>query len=137
MPPVGSVLETCLNVDDVDRSMEFYQRIFGFPKLSSDHRFCALNVSGRQVLLLFRKGATAEPVTIPGGRIPGHGASGQMHLAFTIDATDEEHWRHWLAQNDVAIESRVEWPRGGASLYFRDPDSHLLELITPGCWAIY
>jgi hypothetical protein len=26
---------------------------------------------------------------------------------------------------------------GGASLYSRDPDGHLLELITPGCWAIY
>ena len=82
MPPIGSVLETCLNVDDVARSMEFYQRIFGFPKLSSDHRFCALNVSGRQVLLLFRKGATAETVTIAGGQIPGHGGSGNCILHF-------------------------------------------------------
>jgi len=31
----------------------------------------------------------------------------------------------------------VDWPRGGRSLYFRDPDQHLLELITPGCWSIY
>ncbi|MDQ3753396.1 MAG: glyoxalase, partial [Acidobacteriota bacterium] len=30
-----------------------------------------------------------------------------------------------------------KWNRGGTSLYFRDPDNHLLELATPGLWAIY
>ncbi len=137
MPPVRRVLETCLAVEDIARSVEFYQRIFGFPILSSDHRFCALNVCQTQVLLLFLKGATSAAVTIPGGRIPGHGGSGQLHLAFTIDASDQQSWCDWLDQNHVAIESRVNWPRGGVSLYFRDPDTHLLELVTPGCWAIY
>ena len=27
--------------------------------------------------------------------------------------------------------------RGGHSVYFRDPDGHLIELVTPGCWQIY
>jgi catechol 2,3-dioxygenase-like lactoylglutathione lyase family enzyme len=31
----------------------------------------------------------------------------------------------------------VTWPLGGTSLYFRDPDGHLLELATPGIWAVY
>jgi catechol 2,3-dioxygenase-like lactoylglutathione lyase family enzyme len=31
----------------------------------------------------------------------------------------------------------MEWPRGGTSLYFRDPDGHLVELATPGLWSIY
>jgi catechol 2,3-dioxygenase-like lactoylglutathione lyase family enzyme len=34
----------------------------------------------------------------------------------------------------VAIEGRVDWPRGAKSIYFRDPDGHLLELGTPGLW---
>jgi len=137
MPNVGRVLETSLYVDRMDRSVEFYERLFGFEKVVCDDRFCAFNVSNSQVLLLFRKGGTTGPIAIPGGIIPPHDGSGTTHLAFTIDREDEDEWQRALAARKVAIESRVEWPRGGFSLYFRDPDRHLLELITPGCWAIY
>ena len=137
MPAIGRVLETSLYVDNLDRSIHFYERIFGFQKLVSDDRFCAFNVSSSQVLLLFRKHGTTQPITIPGGIIPPHDGEGTTHLAFTIAAADVTPWAEHLATNDVAIESRVAWPRGGFSLYFRDPDGHLLELITPGCWEIY
>ena len=137
MPAVGRVLETSLYVDNLDRSIQFYEQLFGFPQLVADQRFCAMNVSGRQVLLLFRRHGTTEPITIPGGVIPPHDGDGTTHLAFTIAAEDEAPWVEHLRAHDVAIESRVAWPRGGFSLYFRDPDGHLLELITPGCWEIY
>ena len=137
MPAVGRVLETSLYVDDLNRSMHFYERVFGFDQLMSDERFCALNVSSSQVLLLFRKHGTTQPITIPGGVIPPHDGEGQLHLAFTISQQDEAAWVEHLRAYDIAIESRVAWPRGGFSLYFRDPDGHLLELVTPGCWEIY
>jgi len=35
------------------------------------------------------------------------------------------------------VEGRVDWPAGGKSVYFRDPDGHMLELATPGLWRIY
>ena len=41
------------------------------------------------------------------------------------------------AAHGIAIEGRTKWSRGGESVYFRDPDGHLLELATPGLWAIY
>jgi len=137
MPTVGRVLETSLYVDQLDRSIRFYEQLFAFEKLVSDDRFCALNVSGHQVLLLFRKHGTTEPVQIPGGMIPPHDGDGQTHLAFTIAAEDEPEWMRSLAAANVPVESRVTWPRGGFSLYFRDPDGHLLELVAPGCWEIY
>jgi catechol 2,3-dioxygenase-like lactoylglutathione lyase family enzyme len=28
----------------------------------------------------------------------------------------------------------MNWPGGARSLYFRDPDEHLVEFITPGFW---
>ncbi len=137
MPGLGRVLETSLYVDDLARSVEFYERIFGFSKLVADARFCAFNVSDQQVLLLFRKRATTEPMTIPGGVIPAHDGDGHLHVAFTIPLDAEQEWREHLAAHEIAIESRVAWPRGGFSLYFRDPDGHLLELVSPGCWTIY
>lgn len=137
MPSVGRVIETSLYVEPLDRAIEFYERVFAFRQLLADERFCALSVSDRQVLLLFRKGATTQPISIPGGIIPPHDGHGTTHLAFTIEADQERQWVEHLHANQVEIESRVAWPRGGFSLYFRDPDGHLLELITPGCWAIY
>jgi catechol 2,3-dioxygenase-like lactoylglutathione lyase family enzyme len=137
MPAFGRVLETSLYVDDVARSMDFYRSVFELKPLVSDDRFCALNVSSQQVLLLFRKHGTTEPITIPGGIIPPHDGEGTTHLAFTMAAEDEAEWKEHLRAHNVPIESRVVWPRGGFSLYFRDPDGHLLELVTPGCWEIY
>src|SRR5271154_4220423 len=106
MPPVGRVLETSLYVDAVAPSTDFYQRIFGFPVLVGDDRFCALNVSNQQVLLLFRKRGTLEPVTLPGGVLPPHDGDGQTHLAFTIPAESEDAWTQHLSAHGVIVESR-------------------------------
>lgn len=137
MPAVSGVLETALYVEDVDRAARFYAELFGFETLVSSAAFRALAVAGRQVLLLFRKGSAVDPAVVPGGTIPGHDGSGRLHLAFSIPAADLERWERFLVEQGIAIESRVKWPRGGQSLYFRDPDGHLVELVTPGCWAIY
>ncbi|MFN7992126.1 MAG: VOC family protein [Bryobacteraceae bacterium] len=137
MPEVTGVVETCLYVDDLERAARFYEEVFEFKRLIGDERFCALSVVDRTVLLLFRKGATLEPVPTPGGIIPPHDGSGQLHLALSIPAEAGDPWRQRLHDLGIAIESTVEWPRGGRSLYFRDPDRHLIELITPGCWSIY
>jgi catechol 2,3-dioxygenase-like lactoylglutathione lyase family enzyme len=136
-PRVTGVLETGLYVEDVARSRAFYAGLFGFPVLFEDPRLCALDVEGRAVLLLFRKGGTNETVRIPGGTIPPHGGQGELHFAFAIEADDLEPWVERLSGGGVRIESRVAWARGGVSLYFRDPDGHLVELATPGVWATY
>jgi catechol 2,3-dioxygenase-like lactoylglutathione lyase family enzyme len=88
-------------------------------------------------LLLFRKGSTTETAVLPGGTIPPHDGSGRIHLAFAIPATELDPWRKRLQAHGVLIEGEVKWPRGGTSLYFRDPDGHLVELATPGLWSTY
>jgi catechol 2,3-dioxygenase-like lactoylglutathione lyase family enzyme len=136
-PTVGGVLETALYVDDISRSREFYQRLFGFEVLFADDRLCALSVAAKQVLLLFKKGASTKPIITPGGTIPPNDGDGQMHFAFAISAADVPAWEEWLATQGVKVESKVHWERGGQSLYFTDPDGHLGELASPGIWAIY
>jgi catechol 2,3-dioxygenase-like lactoylglutathione lyase family enzyme len=134
---VTGVLETCLYVTNLERSAQFYERLFGFERMFSDDRLCAMSVAGRDALLLFLEGGTVQPIKLPGGTIPAHDGSGPSHFAFAIRAEDLAAWEGRLAQNGVAIESRVHWEPGGVSLYFRDPDGHLAELVTPGIWPIY
>lgn len=137
MPELAGILETSLYVDQLEPSIHFYQEVMQFQKLVADERFCALRADQRQVLLLFKRGASTQPTVIAGGTIPSHDGGGQLHLAFAISAQQLESWERWLEQHQVDIESRVQWERGGRSIYFRDPSGHLLELVTPGCWAIY
>ena len=104
----------------------------------SDDRFAALSVAGQDVLLLFLEGATVEPAVLPnGGVIPPHDGRGTTHLGLAIAKSELAEWESRLAERGIAIESRVTWERGGESIYFRDPDGHLLELLTPGIWPIY
>jgi len=137
VPKLNAVLETALYVEDLERSVSFYKTIFEFETLSSDERLCALNVSNQQVLLLFLKGASTVVKVTSGGIIPPHDGDGELHLAFSIAASELEQWENWLVENDIEIESQVKWTRGGTSIYFRDPDKHLLELATLRLWTIY
>ena len=137
MPRVIRVLETCLHVKNVEQSMRFYAELFGFAQMDSNERYCAFDAGGGSVLLLFLEGATQEPVVTAGGVIPPHGSSGDLHLAFAIRAEELASWEQRLTQAGIAIESRVQWKLGGHSLYFRDPDNHLVELATPGIWPEY
>ena len=137
VPKLNALLETALYVADLERSVAFYKTIFEFETLSSSERLCALNVSNRQVLLLFLKGASTVATVTSGGVIPPNDGDGQLHLAFSIAADELENWETWLVENGIEIESKVKWERGGTSIYFRDPDQHLLELVTPGLWTIY
>jgi catechol 2,3-dioxygenase-like lactoylglutathione lyase family enzyme len=134
MPRVMGILETAIHVEDVELSARFYENIFGFKRMLSDERFCAFDVPGHQVFLLFRRGGTLDPVTTRGGVIPPHGGSGHLHFAFSIERNEVAVWVQLLKQHNIAVESRVKWDLGGESIYFRDPDEHLVELATPGIW---
>jgi catechol 2,3-dioxygenase-like lactoylglutathione lyase family enzyme len=133
---VDGIVETCINVAEINRAREFYQLLFNFEAMVSDERFCALR-AGPDVLLLFTQGGSSDPVVIRGGVIPPHETRGPGHLAFAISADAVETWRTRLREYGIEIESEVQWERGGVSLYFRDPDANLLELATPGVWPNY
>lgn len=137
MPALTSLIETALYVDDLDRASEFYEQVLGLRRMVGDERFRAYSVADRGVLLLFRSGATSTPVQIPGGVIPPHDGSGQNHFALAISIGELEAWEKHLVARGIEIESRVKWPAGGTSLYFRDPHGNLVELATPGLWPIY
>jgi catechol 2,3-dioxygenase-like lactoylglutathione lyase family enzyme len=132
MPPRSDgLLESSLYVRDVAASVRFYAKIFGFPVVNDfGDRGCAMQAGERQVLLLFRKGGS---LGIPSP----HDGDGQLHIAFAIAPSELDRWEAWLDENGIVVEEKRAWELGGHSLYFRDPDGHLLEVATPGVWSIY
>ncbi len=134
VPRISGVLETSLYVQDLETARAFYMRLFGFETFFCDDRMCAMGVPTSQVLLLFRRGATDTPAPAPGGFIPPHHGEGPLHLCFGIPLQELDAWEAHLTRMGLEIESRLRWPHGGTSLYFRDPDGNSLEVATPGLW---
>ncbi len=132
MPAVTGLLESSLYFDDLDRAARFYEDLFGFTVMVGNERIRALRVRPGQVLLLFKRGASLGEE-----QIPTHDGSGPLHLAFSIEESAWEAWQRQLANRKIPIESIIQWPQGGCSLYFRDPENHLVELATPGVWPNY
>lgn len=130
MPTILGLLESALYVEDMHRSVEFYRRVFGFSVLHGSERLSALRVAPRQVLVIIKQGADAEPTMLPFGTIPPSDGKGDLHVAFGILPDELDQWREKLEGHGVGIESVIEWPEGGHSLYFRDPDHHCIEVKT-------
>ncbi|KTC43242.1 glyoxalase [Pseudomonas fluorescens ABAC62] len=137
MPQIKRIIETALYVDDLERAKAFYTQYLQLEMMVESQVLVAFNVGHQNTLLLFKRGASLHTKYLSGGEIPPHDASGRIHVCFAIDAQDMPAWEERLQRADIAIEGRTHWPKGGSSIYFRDPDANLVELLTPGCWPIY
>lgn len=137
MPDLDRVIETAIYVEDLARAAAFYEQVMELPVMVSDDRFRAYDIGGESVFLVFKRGATLHTVHLPGGTIPPHDGHGPLHLAFGVTVDELPKWEQRLKDRSIAIEARTAWPRGGHSIYFRDPDNHLLELVTRGTWKTY
>jgi catechol 2,3-dioxygenase-like lactoylglutathione lyase family enzyme len=129
---VRGILETCLYADDLQATENFYRTILGLEviaRLEGRHVFFQC---GNRVFLVFNPAKTREI----GTNFPPHGARGPGHVAFAATMSELPAWRAFLIQNGVMIESEVTWPKGGCSLYFRDPAGNSIELATPKIWGI-
>jgi catechol 2,3-dioxygenase-like lactoylglutathione lyase family enzyme len=134
-PAIEGLLETSLYARDLQRTGAFYRDLFGFKALVDSPRLIAFElVEQCSVLLVFQTGETEQDLVDARGVIPGHDGRGRLHLAFSIHAQDLDAWRKRLAERGVAIVGEYRWPRGGTSLYMRDPDGALVELATRGLW---
>ena len=145
MPDLLGVLETSLYVDAFERACPFYEQVLGLNSIYRDARLCAYDVGGRGVLLLFLRGRSLAPSQICRGR------HDPPHDGRAWPGPDIELFRKPIAARCAraagegaglptptsAIEGRTKWPRGGESIYFLDPDGHVLELATPGLWPGY
>ncbi len=129
---IKAVVETAIYVDDLRAAETFYGTVLGLRVIGKEPvRHVFFQAGEASVLLAF----LAE-TTLKGDPLPPHGATGSGHFALGIEVEAFDAWRKLLQGHGVSIEKEVEWPRGGRSLYFRDPAGNSVELVTPGVWGL-
>lgn len=132
---VEGVLEACLYGGDLGAAERFYAGIIGLPvyaRVPGRHVFFRC---GAGMFLVFDPAATRAGMAVEGGETRlQHGARGPGHVAFRVAEDTLSDWRAKLMAAGVRIEAEVAWPRGGRSIYVRDPSGNSVELATASVW---
>ncbi|WP_026403777.1 VOC family protein [Actinomadura rifamycini] len=119
-----------LNVTDVDRSLPFYERVFGLEVQAEGRddgrRWAFLGRDGRLVLTLWQQSDTGFPTR----------SAGLHHLSFQVESIDEvKAAERVLRELGAAFAHDGVVPHGeGASsggIFFADPDGIRLEIYAP------
>lgn len=132
MQEIAAIVETGVYAADLKKAEAFYRDVLGLEVVGREAgRHIFFRVGSAGVLLVFNPETTRK-----GDMLPAHGATGPGHFALGIAAEDLDAWRERLRAHGVAIEKEVRWPRGGQSIYFRDPAGNSVELLTPGLWGL-
>ncbi|HTL53561.1 MAG TPA: VOC family protein [Planctomycetota bacterium] len=126
---LAKILETCLYVADLDRTEAFYCGLLGLEQIGRANGRHVFFRVGEGVLLCFIASATSRASE----KAP-HGATGSQHAAFEVPADEYAAWKQRLTAAGIPIVDEVTWRPGVQSVYFHDPDGHLLEIVQPGLW---
>ena len=129
-PILASVYESVLYAEDLPATADFYRDVLGLRLVDEiDALAFAFRLPDGAVLLIFdpRRSST------PGRPAPSHGARGAGHLAFRVDPSHFEPWRHHLLGAGVTIE-RESVSETQGQLYFRDPAGNSVELVAGELW---
>lgn len=117
---VQGVNHITFSVEDIERSVSFYQRVLKAKLLFREGATAYLELGGAWLALNEQQGAFSAELR-----------ASCSHIAFTISLEDWEDWKAHLAnQNALMSPGRKRSPEEGLSLYFYDPDGRLLELHT-------
>ena len=130
--PIEGIDHVVVMASDVDRSLDFYKNVLGgeaeFEEAFRMGKIPVLRVRiGKAIINLQRLN---EPAYIVADRLE----SGTVDLCFRWSRSIQEAI-HWLKEKKVdVVEGPVPRPAAngvwGQSIYFRDPDGNLLELLT-------
>jgi catechol 2,3-dioxygenase-like lactoylglutathione lyase family enzyme len=112
--------------DDVQESIDFYTRHFGFELRSSSAPAFADVVRGRLRLLLAGPDSSAGR-PMPDGRKPAPGGWNRIHFVVE-DITDQV---ERLREADVPFRNEIVTGPGGQEILIDDPSGNPIELFQP------
>ncbi|MEX2364746.1 MAG: VOC family protein, partial [Balneolaceae bacterium] len=114
---VTQIKETCLYIQDLDRTEDFYHGKLNFQVIAKAQERHIFFKAGASVLLCFISDTTRKEKNLP-----AHYGEGKMHLAFEVPEENYESVKKWIQSKGIEIEHEQKWKKGVRSFYFRDPD---------------
>ncbi|KAJ4171566.1 hypothetical protein NW754_013335 [Fusarium falciforme] len=141
MPPrLGQIVETILYTSSVPSLVAWYKDVFSITPFESNEALAGFSLPNDSILLLFDRSAITEDRHPPGGTIPKHGCPTGLgqHIAFACNGKEElKEWEEHFKVKGVEIIGRMEWERGGSSVYVKDWEGHVIEVMTRNIWQVY
>ncbi|SRR6056297_375634 len=129
------IAETCLYATNLDEAEEFYSEILKLEVVMKEKDRHVFFKCGDGMLLVFNPDHTRNKLTdMEGSPVPLHGASGAVHVAFSVGPEAFDGVKKYLTEKNITIESEINWPNQSRSFYFRDPAGNSLEVITSDMW---
>lgn len=124
------IKETCLYVNDLRRTRDFYHETLGLPLISYVENKHVFFRAGASVLLCFNP-EDSRGKTSP----PAHFGGGKQHFAFEIPKGEYAQAKEELLSKGIQIVDKVIWQSGEESFYFNDPEGNVLEVVPDeGIW---
>ncbi len=118
--PINGLFEVAVRVKDLPRAESFYCDVLGLePGIRDERRnWLFLWAGGRRGMVVLQEDKGEWPL---------------QHFAFTVSEADIDQAAASLRDRGLEVKGPVSigWMKA-RSLYFSDPDGHLLELCAPG-----
>jgi catechol 2,3-dioxygenase-like lactoylglutathione lyase family enzyme len=128
---ITGLYETVLYADDVPAAAAFYSDVLGLRLVDGpDELAAAFRLADGGVLLIF----DPTRASLPGRPVPSHGATGAVHVAFSVEEGTLAEWGEALRERGIEIELERGWQRGDRSIYVRDPAGNSVELVDGDLW---
>jgi len=106
-----------LTVGDLDRTLDYWQRVVGLRVLANEHGTASLGVDRELVRVVEEPGAE-----------PDHGHTGLYHVALLVpDRPSLARWLAHAARDRVELQGLSDHDVSEA-IYLRDPDHHGIEI---------
>ena len=121
-----------LAVGDLEKSVAFYERGLGFPKMASPPSVAFFNLNGTWLGLSERAALAADATVSP----EGEGYNG-FNLAHNVasEAEVEPVVAQAVSAGATLVKAVQKASWGGTHGYFKDPDGHLWEVAyNPFAW---